>query len=243
MSSLPMALHHSSDAANRRREATGQSYQALVEASNPIAYYRLNDTGAVLTDSGPQHLNGTYGAGVAQAGTALTSGTGSQSAIFPGCAAGANVPQNTATVASVAPFAAATTTLTIEAWIQPRALNTSNRFVPIASFGREAQGQAWVLQVSPQSTLNFWMKTKNGSAPVAEVKGSTQLAPGKAYQVVATYDGTTARVYVNGTIDATSPASGMIDYSNITPTTALAIGGALGSNEPIFAGLISDVSI
>ena len=203
----------------------------------------MNDTTTVLTDSGTQHLNGTYGTRVGLGGIALTSDTGSQSAVFSGAPAGSNIPQNTATVAAIAPFAAATTTLTVEAWIEPGTLNGTNHFVPIVSFGREVQGQAWVLQISPQSTLNFWMKTTGGSTPSFEAKGDSQLASGQAYHVVATYDGSNLRLYVDGNLEATTPASGSINYSGIQPQTALAIGGALGSTEPIFAGSISDVAV
>jgi hypothetical protein len=240
---LPAAVHGSGASRVHRLAAPDDAYELLVAASNPIAYYRLNDTNAVLTDSGTQHLNGTYGANVGHDGVALTSDTGSQSGVFSGAPAGSNITQNSATVAAIAPFAVATSTLTVEAWIEPGALNATNRFIPIVSFGREVQGQAWVLQISPQSTLNFWMKTTGGSAPSSEAKGDLQLAPGQAYHVVATYDGSNLRLYVDGNPEATTPASGAIDYSGIQPQTALAIGAALGSTEPIFAGSISDVAV
>lgn len=240
---VPSGLRSAGTSALRTTAASALSYQDLVVAANPIAYYRLNDTSTVLADSGNQHLLGTYGANVRHGGVTLTSGAGSQSSLFPGSPAGSVIAPNTATVPTSAAFAAAGSTLTVEAWIAPSARNLTNHFVPIVSYGREAQGQAWVLQVSPQSTLDFWMKTKGGSAPSFEVKGGAAFEAGQPHQVAATYDGSAQRLYLDGVLVGTSAASGTIDYSGLTSATGLAIGGALGSGEPIFDGAISDVSI
>jgi hypothetical protein len=211
----------------------------LVTSANPIAYYRLNDTGATMADSGTNALSGLYGGSVTHGG-ALTSGSGSGSGVFPGAAAGALVPPNTATVTTNALFASALTALTVEAWIMPAALNTTNHYVPIVSYGREVQGQAWVLQETPQSALMFWMKTATTSFGVT---GTSTLAPGQVYHVVATYDGTNASVYVNGALQSAKPASGSLNYSGLSPSFGLGIGGSLGGTEPIFNGAISDVAI
>jgi hypothetical protein len=223
----------------RHVASVGNSYTSLVTNANPIAYYRLNDNGSTMADSGPNSLGGVYGTNVGHGG-ALIAASGAASIIVRGAAAGAPVPDNTGTVTTNALFATATSALTVEAWIKPAALNTTNHYVPIVSYGREIQGQAWVMQETPQSTLMFWMKTATTSFGV---HGTGTLAPGLVYHVVATYDGVNASVYMNGTLQAATPATGSLNYSGLSPSWGLGIGGALGGAEPIFNGAMSDVAI
>lgn len=241
-SAIPTAAHvpHNS---TRRAQSSGSPYAALVALDDPIAYYPLDDTGTTMTDSGVNHLSGVYGANIEHAGPALTSNSGSQASIFGGAPAGSDIPSNSGTVGTSTLFASATAGLTIEAWIKPAALNLTNHYVPLVSYGREAAGQAWVLQLSPQSNLNFWMKVQGGAAPDYLVKSNLVLAPWQDYAVVASYDGANARIYVDGQLLATLPATGAIDYSGLLPQYGLGIGGGLGGAEPTFDGAISDVSI
>jgi hypothetical protein len=210
---------------------------------NPIAFYQLNDTTSTLVDSGTNGLNGTYGANVKQGGAALTLGTGSASAVFPGAVAGSDIPSNTAGVPTSSLFAAAATNLSVEAWIEPNALNTANGFVPLVSYGREAQGQAWVLQESPQSTLVFYLKATGGAATSYLIDTAVALAVGQDYHVVATYNGSAICIYINGKLVSNTAASGNVNYSGLQPQWGLAIGGAAGSSEPIFNGSISDAAV
>jgi hypothetical protein len=226
-----------------KKLAGANPYQTLVLNDNPIAYYRLNDTTSTLADSSVNGLAGVYGANVKQGGPALTAGAGSQSAIFPGAAAGAVIPANTATVPTSSLFAATTSNLSVEAWIEPSAANTANAYVPLISYGRELQGQAWVLQESPQSTLVFYLKVTGGAATSYLVNTNAALTAGHVYHVVATYNGSTIYVYVNGALVATTAATGSVNYSGLQPQWGLAIGGAEGSSEPIFNGAISDVAV
>jgi hypothetical protein len=237
------AAHFTIGVPGRTPAATPVAYPALVEAAQPIAYYRLNDGGTTLVDSGANHLNGTYGSSVSHGGAALTAASGAASAIFDGAPVNSNVTQNAASVPTNTAFAAPITNFTVEAWIDPAQWNTTDHFVPIVSYGREIQGQAWVLQISPQSTLNFWMKTTHGAAPSYLVKSGALMQPAQTYQVAVTYNGSTVSLYVNGTLRTTMPATGSIDYSGLIPQWGLGIGGALGGAEPIFKGLISDVSV
>jgi hypothetical protein len=227
----------------RLSDTTALSYPNVVLAANPLAYYQLNDSGSTLADSGPKRLSGSYGANVGHGGAALTSAAGTHSSIFSGAPARSPIAANSATVPTNPLFAAATHTLTVEAWVKAASLNTTNRYVPIVSYGREEQGQAWVVQVSPQSTVDFWIKAKGGKSSFYSVKGATVLVPGRTFHVVTTFDGANARIYVNGRLDSNLGATGTLDYSGLGTQFGLSIGGALGSTEPIFNGAISDVSI
>lgn len=220
------------------------SYAATVISANPLAYYMLNDAGTTMADSGARRLNGVYGPSVKRRGPPFTVGAASASATYPGRAGGTNIAANTSVVTANPAFAVAQHALTVEAWISPTSRNQTGQLVPIVSYGREAQGQAWVLQINAQSMLNFWMKTTGGRAGSYNVKANTTtLQGGQIYHVVASYDGATAKVYVNGNLEGSTAASGAINYSGITPQFGLAVGGALGSTLPIFNGGISDVAV
>jgi len=218
-------------------------YSALVASDSPLAYYRLNDTGLTLTDSGPNALTGAYGANVAHGGPVLTS-TQDPSAILPGSPVGSDIPSNTASVPANALFATATTAVTIEAWVKMPAYNATNNYMPIVSYGRGGIGNVWALQLTPQSSLDFYFKVTGGTATSYELKpGTARLSPGQIYQVAATFNGTTANLYLNGNLMDSVPATGTLNYASTFPTYGLDIGGEENTTRPIFNGDITDVSI
>jgi hypothetical protein len=225
--------------------ASGSStdpYTALVMNDAPLAYYRLNDTGSVMADSSGFGLNGVFGTGVVEGAAPLTSAQDA-SALLPGSPAGSDVPANTGTVLANAAFTAASTALTVEAWVKPAALNGSNGFAGIAAYGFGAIGNAWALSETPQSSLDLYMKVNGGAGSYEVASGNAKLLASKVSQVVATYDGSTVSLYLNGYLVASKPASGTINYSGISSHYGLAIGGELGISRPIFNGAINDVSI
>jgi hypothetical protein len=243
-SPIPSSNRGIADTAQSVRAMTSLStYPAVVLADRPLAYYRLNDSGLIMVDSASNHLNGAYGPHVKQSGEALTSDSAARSSHFPGSPAGSDIPSNTATVATNPMFAVAANSLTVEAWIKPAAMNNTNNFLALVSYGREAQGQAWALQISPQSTLDFWFKTMGRTASSYWVKSGTILSPSNEYHVVATYDGARASIYVNGRLEASITAAGSLVYAGLSPQFGLSIGGAVGGVRPIYNGAMSDVAV
>ncbi|MCH2133214.1 MAG: metallophosphoesterase [Phycisphaerales bacterium] len=80
----------------------------------------------------------------------------------------------------------------------------------------------WVLGYDNQS-FTFGLSTTgadDGNGLMTYVKGKTRYEEGKLYHVVATYDGKTARIYVNGKLDGQSTVqSGDLLYPTTTPFT------------------------
>jgi hypothetical protein len=75
------------------------------------------------------------------------------------------------------------------------------------------------------------------------VSGTTVIAPGQAYQVVMTYDGASARLYVNGEMEGNKPAAGALDYSDLG---GYGVGLGCGFDEPFrdaLQGRIGQVSL
>ena len=216
------------------------AYAAAVLAASPIAFYQLNDSSSTMTDSGVNHVTGTYGSSVTHSSTPLTSDAAAASALFAGGPAGSNIAADTGTTIANAAFATAQNALTVEAWIKPSATNQTGTFVPIVAYGRQAQGQAWFVQLTPQSTLNLYFKTTTGTF---SAKSTTSISPGQIYYVAAVFNGSSASLYVNGALEQSVPASGSINYGGLPAQYGLCIGGALGGTLPIFSGAVADVAI
>jgi hypothetical protein len=243
-STLPSstASHVSSNIGSVKPKVAGavDPYTSLVMGDSPLAYYKLADTSSVMTDSSANALNGVYGAAVVHGGAALTS-AGDLSSAFPGAPVGSNVPANTGTVPMNALFATASTGITVEAWIKLADFNRTNNFMPIVSYGREVVGSAWALEVTPQTGSAFYVKVNGGAG--SYLLRAPILNPNTVYDVVATYDGANAKIYINGALQISQAATGTINYSGLQSFWGLSVGGAQGGSLPIFNGAINDVSI
>ena len=214
---------------------SSNAYQSSIEQAGPSAYYTLADSTSILADSGPSKLNGTYGA-LVRLGAQTFDARSGPAAVFPG---GSQYSDGAVARVSIAP-ALQPQQLSIEAWITPSVVNTTEFFAPIVSYGSEDAGQPYVLQVSPQNTANFWTKTDMGSA---QVQGSTYLSAGQTYHIVVTDNGSQIALHVNGRLDGTASGHGYPSYTNLL-NCGLTIGGAAQSmNRAIFNGAIDDVAV
>ncbi len=209
------------------------AYPNAVLADSPIAYYRLDDTGSTLTDSSSNAINGSYGSSVTHGATSLVTTNSDAAATFPGGSWSAN---GIATVAKNTTLQPAN--VTVEAWVKEAATN-SGGFIDLVSYGPQSSGQAWSVQVTPSNTFSFFVLYGSSSAYVG---GTTVLTAGTVYHVAASYDGTTARLYVNGQLEATASGSGSISYSGVG-TTGLSIGAGQSTSRNVFNGTIDDVSL
>jgi len=90
---------------------------------------------------------------------------------------------------------------------------------------------------SGSNIVRYHLKTDKGSFYTGN--GKTSLTPGEWYHIAYTYDGETARGYVNGEVDFEQPLSGVVQ---IDPTT-LAIGAGYWDNNEYFVGIIDEVRI
>ena len=108
--------------------------------------------------------------------------------------------------------------------------------------------QAIIISAGEPSRPAYAIELESGQATFLEntVNGSvtlkapnTRLIPGSTYVILGTYDGSTARLYVNGTLRASAPITGGVWNDQ---KTGEAIGADVKSNNP-FNGIISDVTI
>lgn len=91
--------------------------------------------------------------------------------------------------------------------------------------------KGWILGYDKDS-FTFGISTTgadDGDGKITYLNGSTILVPQKWYMVTATFDGSSARLYVNGKLDAeTTTQHGEVLYEQRTP---IAIGAYIDSNE------------
>jgi hypothetical protein len=126
-----------------------------------------------------------------------------------------------------------TTGMTIEAWVRPTAIGALWRSV--------------VLKEQPNNLIYALYAGDGVGRPAMDVfttadigfSGTTATPLNAWTHLAATYDGTTQRLYVNGTQVATRATTGSIRAS----TGALRIGGNSSWNDEWFAGLIDEVRL
>jgi chitodextrinase len=129
--------------------------------------------------------------------------------------------------------------ITVEAWVTaPTAVTNYPAFV---SYGLDTSPyESYVLQaqtIDSTHPADFWFLTGTGTSH--SLHGTTLLAPGTQYHLVATYDGTTAKLYVNGSVEASAAVSGSIYY----PGGGLGLGRNYNRPADNFAGVVKGAAI
>src|SRR5713101_816736 len=126
--------------------------------------------------------------------------------------------------------------MTLEAWVYPTA-TPSNWSTVIM---KEQPGQfTYVLYGgSPANRPNVFFNVGNSSSGQRGVAGPSALPVNTWSHLAGTYDGTTQRLYVNGTLVASQTVSGLVT----TSSGALRIGGNAVWGE-YFEGLIDEVRV
>jgi hypothetical protein len=236
-------------------------YSDAVLADNPVAYYRLNETSGTtaVNLTGTTALNGTY-INFGGSNPSLTS-TGPRPPSFDGFESdnvskafngGTSATQSTSayTRVEVADQAALDITgaLTLEAWINPTSLGTTNRGI-VAKFrgqlsnGTSVNERAYSLYLDGNGKLGFILSTDGSFAGSTSFLGSTTISTNTWQHVAAVYDPDgSVNLYLNGALDG-SFTTGV--PSSIADTDApLWIGQQFNLNgQGAFIGLIDEVAI
>jgi concanavalin A-like lectin/glucanase superfamily protein len=169
-----------------------KTYDAEVLADRPAAYWRMDETsGTTMTDAtgngNSGQFAGTYTLG--QSG-GITAG-GSTAVAFDGQTGGASAPSSASLQMN---------TVTIELWMKKRAETEYGVYVAknVAVGGGPGSGWFQLLNSHHDGRLQFRVTSDLDPALVS----SSTLAPNTWYYVAATYDGTVAKLFVNGKLDA-----------------------------------------
>ncbi|HEY8726851.1 MAG TPA: LamG-like jellyroll fold domain-containing protein, partial [Gaiellaceae bacterium] len=167
------------------------SYASAVTADNAKSYWRFNDSGGTLSDR-RGFKSGVYANSPQRGAPGLIVGDTDTAASFNGTNQYADVPTDPVWTAG---------SFSVELSVKPSSL-PDNRTVwsTASSFG------GWWLNTNATGALRFFIG--NGSAWQQGPDGPV-LSAGVSHHIVATYDGTNARLYVDGSLVSTGPAAVM----------------------------------
>lgn len=206
--------------------ATHVEWRASVLADGPAAYWPLGDVGgASAADSAGVHVGSITG-DVARSSTGAV--PGDQDTAF-GFAGSGHVA--VADAPALRPAA-----VSVEAWVRPDSLGAARTVVSKqAPSGAGSVGYA--LQLRADGRYAFTLG-EAGAAPVVAAVAATPTAAGAWAHVVGTWDGSTARIFVDGS--AVGSAAGA---ATITSTEPLRIGRSAGASAEWFVGRIDEVAV
>ena len=197
-------------------------YQAAVTADGPKGYWGLGETSGTSAADIAGSDTGTYRNGVTLGATSLTSDTADRAATFDGVNDSVSLPSTSGLSPS--------TTVTVEAWVRPAALPAAGSFASIV-----AKAESYALQFNG-NRLEFTTMA-NGTRRRAQAPAGAVLA-GQTYHVVGTFDGTTQRLFVNGSLVAAVSISGPMGVN----TNRIGVGSWDTSSEYL-RGTIDDVAV
>ncbi len=198
------------------------AYGQMVLTDDPVSYWRLGDTGTSAIDQ--RAVNpGVFVNAPTQGATSLLGGdTANKAVTLDG------VDDHVSILSSSSLNISAP--LTIEAWIKPTTLPATGSFASIVtkpeSYSLQLNGSQLELTI-----MQFGVRQRL-LAPVGSV------VAGQTQHVVASFDGTTRRLFVNGAEVANSPLTGGATAS----ANPVAIGSWNGAQE-FFAGTVDDVAV
>jgi hypothetical protein len=209
------------------------NYSLAVLADNPAAYYQLAETtGSAFADSSvngyPGTWNGSYS--LAQPGPLMGAADQSVRLSLSGGGYGTVPPQ--ASLDS-------TTAWTLEAWI-----NSSN---PAAQQGILEKYSTALNEGNYAFRLNggklYLFVCANGNSCSSPVASASSIAAGTWYHVAATFDrtSTTARIYINGVLDAWSTSLTVLPTG--TPDVTLKVGARGDDATFAFQGNIAEPAV
>jgi Concanavalin A-like lectin/glucanases superfamily len=201
------------------------AYRTLIMSDAPVAYYRLGNTDIAKDETGahPGTVIGTvsHGAGAI---------AGDSDGAFVGNG------QGWIDVAQIYPFAG-NATYSIEAWVAPQPAPTLTGVLSrnLATPGNTPKDGFSLYIESPSlaPTLGRWFSNNE------EAAAAPGLTAGTFTHVVGTYDGSTLRVYLNGTLAASSPSTQAL----INPPADLAIGSTRNGTYGYFIGSLDEVAL
>ena len=210
-----------------------------VLADNPAGYWRLGETnGTVAVNSGwiagtgdGQYLGGVVN-GVAGPCPPVFNGfeSGNLAARFNGSGARVEIPYTP----DLNPSAA----FTVEAWVRPASTNSSTG-VPVSSmYVSGSRRLGYSLYQNNSDAPNQWeFRLGNNSGIIASAHGGTPDTNQWQY-LAGVYDGSTAQLYVNGSLAASATLNWAFAPNN---SAKLIIGGR--SDGYYFAGDVDEVSV
>lgn len=205
-------------------EAGTLSYAETVLSDGPIAYWRLDDTTtATAKDSSGNGYDGTYQGNVVLGVQGAIANDTDTAVQFDGSSAEmvANVPGSFEFAGNL-PYS-------IEVWAMPTASPGGMGIVGKSAYTSGTGYSGWYVAYNSSGYLDNWRNN--------DETGNPGPAPGAFIHVVATYDGTTLALYVNGQPFSTSASAAAL------PTTGAPLTAGSVANWGMFTGVLDEIAI
>jgi len=127
--------------------------------------------------------------------------------------------------------------MSLACWFKPVIVSGTERILMAKTIGPDAADFVWSLSLVNNTGARFRVRA-------AGVVHTLDIPPGSLfsnawYHLAATYDGTTMRVYLNGSPSGLASASGTIGYH---PQAPVSLGNLVSAQRPFYGGL-DDVRI
>jgi hypothetical protein len=210
---------------------TYDTYKNTVLADNPQGYYRLDEaSGPTAQDSSGNGYNGTYaGSGVTYSEPGVTTGDGDTAVLLDGTAGEMTCP----TGLNPGGWAA----LTAEAWVKLTSISASA--MGIWTNAQPTTSHKGIsFHIGPGGTTLI-MSIGNGTS-AANLSVAYSFATGQWYHLVATWNGSTVTVYINGaSVGSVSFAGGTIGSTS----TAVGLGYSPVTNSSYLPGEIDEAAL
>lgn len=172
-----------------------KKYEDEVLADSPVSYWRLGEAAGAATavDLGSGGIDATYTSHadviLGQTGLVDDADTSVLQDNATGNPRPSATPGDVYEFAGLAPFS-------LECWFRPLTIDGINNPRLMSKQGGGAIAQGYRLFVTAGASLAFQRLQDNAADSVTSANGS--IVVGELYHAVATYDGTTMRLYING---------------------------------------------
>jgi hypothetical protein len=133
--------------------------------------------------------------------------------------------------------------LTVSLWVRATQSPGTYRYV-LGKGADNCASSSYGLYTAWTGGLRFYVWDTNGVDRGSGLIDPAAIWNGKWHHVAGTWDGTDARLYLDGKlIPNSAPANVQIDYTKETTTGDAGIGGFLGTCDLYYTGDVDDVSI
>jgi hypothetical protein len=208
----------------------GRSYQNTVLDSSPVSYWRLGESSGTSAADTSGSNTGTYTGSPSLAQAGALAGDADTAVSFDG----SNDYVTRAYTAALNPAQ-----ISVEAWVKPTGgQNTWRTLVGSWASGGGGSEKGYWLGISGDD--NTWRWQIGTGSGVGQVYGPGPTLNSWTH-VVGTYDGTTARFYLNGA--SVGSVTTTYTANALRPTVIGAYQPGAGSYQMFLPGLIDDVAV